>query len=254
MRGLAAAGGVYVISIILEDTLRTAIAEMVFDRAVQSYIYQSVVWFTLAFVGSFIARRNFIAAIILLTCIYWVVGVSDYLQNFASAALDPPTDIELLIEITPFALVSIVSVIVGSLAGQRFGRSDSAAATNVRYIHRKRALFLSMLGLCVVVPQAYSAYWFSEAQDEARKALNSIKSGTIPENVELYASELGDWVYPLGQLMETYSDQSEVVAVHKNGSWFHGYDIRIISNDETPIIANADYMYGEWSISCCAQY
>jgi hypothetical protein len=254
VNGLAAACGVYVISLVLEDTTRTAIATLAFDRAVQSYIYQSVVWLTLAFVGSFIARRSFMPAIILFSCCYWIVRAGNFVDNFSLAAPEPPTDIELLFEIAPFALVSIASVIVGSTAGQRFGQFDSASTTDDRYVNRRRALFLLMLCLCVVGPQAYSVYWFSEAQAEVRVALDSIKDGIIPKNVEPFANDLSDRSEDVKRLLETYSGESEVRAVSKFGAGFHSYEVRILSGDEVAYHAHASFKGGGWRIDCCSQW
>ena len=253
MNGLAAAAGVYVISLVLEDTLRTAIAEVAFDQMVQSCIYQSVVYFTLAFVGSFIARRNFVVAITLVASVYILVRVNNYLEDFVSAG-DRPSDVELLIESAPLILVSIISIIVGALAGQRLARSSSANDSDARYASRKKVLLLSMLGLCVIAPQAYSAYWFGEAQNETRKALNSIKSGTIPENVEPFTSVLVDKTEDVNRLMDTYSDEFEVQAVHKFGAGFHSYEVQIFSGDEDPYHAFASYIGDEWRIDCCSQW
>ena len=253
MNGLAVAAGVYVISIILEDTLRTAIADIFFERIVQSCVYQSIVWFAIAFVGSFIARRNFVAAMTLVATVYWLLRLSHYLDGY-EVAFDRPTDMELLVEFAPVIFLAIVSTVVGALAGQRFGHSASAYNSEVRYAKRKQILFWSMLGICIIAPQSYSAYWFAAAQGEVRKALNSMKSGTVPENVRPFTGFLVDKTEDLRKLMDTYSNDTEVLTVHKFGEGFHSYEIRIISSDESPYYAFASYIGGEWSVDCCSQY
>ena len=254
MSGLAAASGVYVIFLILEDTLRTAISGFVYEQSAQSYVYQSVVWLATAFIGSFIARRNFLSAIIFFASLIWLLRVSDYVMNFASAAIVPPTKTELLMEVVPYVFISLISVFIGSLTGQRFARPDPECSTGARYTNRKRALFLSVLCLFVLLPQAYSAYWYSEARREARKAFDLMMTGTMPENVTILRDMRTDEAYPVDQFLEAYSNQSEVLAVHKNAQGFHGYDIRILTDQDTSFVASADYFYGEWTIFCCDKY
>lgn len=252
-RGLAAAGGMYLISLLLEDTLRTALAGVAIDRIVRSCIYQSIVCFTLAFVGAFIARRNFLAAITLVALVCILVTFNNFLQNFAMVG-ERPSDIELLIKSAPVILAAITSIIAGAFAGKMFSHTGSASDSETRYARRKKVLFLSMLGLCVIAPQAYSAYWFAEAQNETRNALISIKSGRMPENVRLARSLYGDEAVPIDHLVEEFSTRTKVKTSHKYGLGHHGYEVKLFIHGEPPYVASASYSYGEWNITCCYQF
>jgi hypothetical protein len=253
MRGFAAAGGVYVISLVLNDTLRTIASEIALDPATQASIYQAVVWFLLAFVGSFIARRNFVAPITLGACVYVLISLSRYLEGYAIVG-ERPSNTELLIEALPTVFVIILSTFAGAIAGRRFGLHGLESFSEARYTNRKKILFIGMLALCVVAPMAYSAYWFAEAQDEVRKALDSIKVGVIPENVLPFDIGIDDTTEVVKQLMEGYSEQSEVKTKYKNGDGHHSYEVQILVEGGNSYTANAFRDYGEWHVICCYQY
>ena len=255
-KGLLAAVFIFAWIGIIDDLIRTFAADLTDNRDLQWALRSAVVWFTIAFIGAFVARQRLhIAALVFLT-IYWAyLSTSGYLSGTQWGSELPYMQ---YIALWMTAVIpSVVFCWLGAFLGWKYStRADQSDAKLERWHH---AVFLAAVFLLFFAgaPYAYSTHWKSQALEQVTRAITSAQMGEVPSNLDLYDDDPDEgfginYMKDILVLFDQPVSETTFLANHKSLMGGHSYQVEIRTTSGAVYWARADYFRGDgWKIRCC---
>jgi len=255
-KGLLAAVLVFGWISMIDDLIRTFAADLTDSSDLQWALRSIVVWFTIAFIGAFVARERLHIAAVVFVLIYWVyLSTTGYLSG-TSWGSDLPY-LQFLALWMSTVIPSVTSCWIGAFLGWKY--SARADRSKAKFHRGYQAVFLAAVFLLIFAgaPYVYSAHWKSQALEQVKRAITSAQMGEIPSNLDLYDDDPDDrwginYMKDILVLLDQPVSETTFMANHKYLEGGHGYQIEIRTMSGPAYWAWADYLGGDgWRIRCC---
>lgn len=215
-----------------------------------------MVWFTIAFIGAFVARERLHVAAVVFVFIYWVYLSSTGYRSGTSWGSDLPY-LQYLALWMSTVIPSIASCWLGAFLGWKY--STQADRSNTKFSRSYRAILLAVVFLLLFAgaPYAYSTYWKSQALEQVRLAITSAQNGEEPSNLDLYNDDPDDrlglsHMKDIVILLDQSNAETTFTLNHKSMEGRHGYEVEVHTASGPAYLAWTDYRRGDgWTVRCC---